>query len=201
MEKFDFEKFRELDSLESMEYIVKYEKKTGRQFSEKEIYNLYNCEEEHFFFRERNIKDIMKMKFCRYITYVVKNEQSYVSAFVREFVMRKNEIVIFGITEEEKEGVPHLLFDVVSPTEMYTIFDYQRDLRRVIDENKGKDIILVGGSGLYIKAGLYDYKFALEENHKNFDEYSNEELLEMVKEKEVIIKQDKNFDKILVELR
>lgn len=88
------------------------------------------------------------------------------------------------VTEEEKEGVPHLLFDVVSPTKMYTIFDYQRDLRRVIDDNKGKDIILVGGSGLYIKAGIYDYKFALEENHKNFDEYSNEELLEMVKEKD-----------------
>lgn len=88
------------------------------------------------------------------------------------------------VTEEEKEGVPHLLFDVVSPTKMYTIFDYQRDLRCVIDDNKGKDIILVGGSGLYIKAGLYDYKFALEENHKNFDEYSNEELLEMVKEKD-----------------
>ncbi len=88
------------------------------------------------------------------------------------------------VTEEEKEGVPHLLLDVVSPTEMYTIFDYQRDLRRVIDENKGKDIILVGGSGLYIKAGLYDYKFALEESHKTFDEYSNEELLEMVKKKD-----------------
>ena len=88
------------------------------------------------------------------------------------------------VTEEEKEGVPHLLFVVVSPTEMYTIFDYQRDLRRVIDENKGKDIILVGGSGLYIKAGLYDYKFALEESHKTFDEYSNEELLEMVKKKD-----------------
>lgn len=88
------------------------------------------------------------------------------------------------VTEEEKDGVPHLLFDVVSPTEMYTIFDYQRDLRRVIDDNKGKDIILVGGSGLYIKAGLYDYKFALEESHKTFDEYSNEELLEMVKEKD-----------------
>lgn len=88
------------------------------------------------------------------------------------------------VTEEEKDGVPHLLFDVVSPTKMYTIFDYQRDLRRVIDENKGKDIILVGGSGLYIKAGLYDYKFALEESHKTFDEYSNEELLEMVKKKD-----------------
>ena len=88
------------------------------------------------------------------------------------------------VTEEEKEGINHLLFDIVSPPEMYTIFDYQRDLRRVIDENKDKDIILVGGSGLYIKAGLYDYKFVEEERHEDFDEYSNEELLEMVKRKD-----------------
>lgn len=88
------------------------------------------------------------------------------------------------VTEEEKEGITHLLFDIVSPPEMYTIFDYQRDLRRVIDENKDKDIILVGGSGLYIKAGLYDYKFVEDERHEDFDEYSNEELLEMVKRKD-----------------
>lgn len=88
------------------------------------------------------------------------------------------------VTEEEKEGVPHMLFDIVSPEDMYTIYDYQRDLRRVIDDNKDKDIILVGGSGLYIKAGLYDYKFVEEESHENFDEYSNEELFDMVKKKD-----------------
>ena len=78
------------------------------------------------------------------------------------------------VTEEEKEGVPHMLFDIVSPEDMYTIYDYQRDLRRVIDDNKDKDIILVGGSGLYIKAGLYDYKFVEEESHEDFDEYSKD---------------------------
>ncbi len=88
------------------------------------------------------------------------------------------------VTEEEKEGVPHMLFDIVSPEDMYTIYDYQRDLRRVIDDNKDKDIILVGGSGLYIKAGLYDYKFVEEESHEDFEEYSNEELFDMVKKKD-----------------
>lgn len=88
------------------------------------------------------------------------------------------------VTEEEKEGVPHMLFDIVFPEDMYTIYDYQRDLRRVIDDNKDKDIILVGGSGLYIKAGLYDYKFVEEESHEDFDEYSNEELFDMVKKKD-----------------
>lgn len=87
------------------------------------------------------------------------------------------------VTESEKEGVPHLLFDIVNPDELYTVFDYQRDLRKIIEENKDKNIILVGGSGLYIKAGLYDYKFALEEEKQNtYDDLDNETLYKMVKE-------------------
>ena len=42
------------------------------------------------------------------------------------------------VTESEKEGIPHLLFDIVNPDELYTVFDYQRDLRKVIEENKDK---------------------------------------------------------------
>ena len=86
------------------------------------------------------------------------------------------------VTESEKEGVSHLLFDIVNPDELYTVFDYQRDLRKVIEENKDKNIILVGGSGLYIKAGLYDYKFALEEKQNTYDDFNNETLYKMVKE-------------------
>ena len=88
------------------------------------------------------------------------------------------------VTEEEKEGIPHELFDIVEPSEMYTIYDYQKDLRKVIEENKNKNIILVGGSGLYIKAGLFDYKFETENVGCDYEEFSNEELLEMVKEKD-----------------
>ena len=63
------------------------------------------------------------------------------------------------IKEEEKEGIPHYLFDIKSITEDYNAFCYQEDGRKLLDENKDKNIIIVGGTGLYIKALLYDYKF------------------------------------------
>ena len=64
------------------------------------------------------------------------------------------------VTEEEKENIKHLLFDIVDPVDMYTVYDYQKDLRRVLCENKNNNIIIVGGTGLYIKAGLYNYVFS-----------------------------------------
>ena len=86
------------------------------------------------------------------------------------------------VTEEEKCGIDHFLFDVVSVEDMYTVFDYQRDLRKVLELYKDRNIVIVGGTGLYIKAGLYNFEFSEEDNNTNtYDEYSNEELLEMVK--------------------
>ena len=85
------------------------------------------------------------------------------------------------VTEEEKAGVPHYLFDIVDPKDMYTVYDYQKDLRNILDNNKDKNIIIVGGTGLYIKAGLYNYEFEEETNNNTYDEYTNEELLELVK--------------------
>ncbi len=85
------------------------------------------------------------------------------------------------VTEEEKEGIPHYLFDIVNPTDMYTVYEYQKDLRNILDNNKDKNIIIVGGTGLYIKAGLYNYEFEEETNNNTYDEYTNEELLELVK--------------------
>lgn len=85
------------------------------------------------------------------------------------------------VTEEEKENVLHLLFDIVEPNDMYTVYNYQKDLRKVLDEYKNKNIVIVGGTGLYIKAGLYNYEFSEEDNNNiNYDDKSNEELLEMV---------------------
>ena len=87
------------------------------------------------------------------------------------------------IKESEKEGIPHYLFDIVGPNEMYTVFDYQKDARKLIDEilSRNKKVIIVGGTGLYIKALLYDYKFNVEQKTFNFDKFSNEELLEKIK--------------------
>ena len=86
------------------------------------------------------------------------------------------------VTPEEKEGVPHYLVDVAEVEDMYTVFDYQRDLRKILDEHKNENIIIVGGTGLYIKAGLFDYEFDEEETSLTFDDKSNEELYEMVKD-------------------
>lgn len=85
-------------------------------------------------------------------------------------------------TSEENMGQPHELFDIVEPDEMYTVYDYQRDLRNILDSNLNKNIILVGGTGLYLKAGLFNYEFETRETN-DFEEYSNEELYDMLKEK------------------
>ena len=69
------------------------------------------------------------------------------------------------IKESEKEGIEHFLFDIKDPRDNYTIYDYQKDGRKLLDKfiKDNKNIIIVGGSGLYIKSLLYDYKFQDEE--------------------------------------
>lgn len=89
------------------------------------------------------------------------------------------------VTESEKENIKHFLFDIKEPTEMYTVYDYQKDLRNIIDNNKDKNIIIVGGTGLYIKAGLYNYIFETENNINNtYDNLTNEELYNLVLNKD-----------------
>lgn len=86
------------------------------------------------------------------------------------------------ITEEEKESIPHHLFDIVEPTNMYTVYDYQKDTRDIINDvlSRGKKVIIVGGTGLYIKALLYDYKFIKEDKTYDFSKMSNEEILDKI---------------------
>ena len=57
--------------------------------------------------------------------------------------------------------VPHHLFSFVDISEEYSIAEYQKDLRKTIEDiqSRGKNIVIVGGSGLYIRSALYDYKF------------------------------------------
>lgn len=77
------------------------------------------------------------------------------------------DIATAKVTEEEKEGISHHLFDIKELDELYTVYDYQKDCRQKIEEiwERGNTPILVGGTGLYIKAALYDYELE-EENIK-----------------------------------
>ena len=87
------------------------------------------------------------------------------------------------IKEEEKEGIEHFLFDIKNPQENYTIYDYQKDGRNLLNKfiQENKNIIIVGGSGLYIKSLLYDYRFSNEDIKNDFEELTNEEILEEIK--------------------
>lgn len=84
------------------------------------------------------------------------------------------------ITDEEKNGVEHLLFDIKCPNEEYSVSDYQKDLRNFLNIYKDRNIIIVGGTGLYLTAGLYDYKFS-KINDDDYSKYSNEQLFSMCK--------------------
>lgn len=88
------------------------------------------------------------------------------------------------VTEEEKEGVPHYLFDIADVNTNYTVYDYQKDLRQLLDDNKDKNIIIVGGTGFYLKAGLYDYKFKEEERLEDLSHLTNEELYKLATKKD-----------------
>lgn len=83
------------------------------------------------------------------------------------------------IKEEEKENIKHHLIDILSVTDDYSVYDFQKNGRELIDSitSKQEIPIICGGTGLYIKALLFDYKFNTEKRTNEFDSLSNEELL------------------------
>lgn len=96
-------------------------------------------------------------------------------------------ILTAKIKEEEKEGIPHHLFDLKEVTEDYNVDEYQANIRDKISEitSRGKLPILVGGTGLYVKSALYDYNFSKQEvDNKEIEEkykdLSNDELYEIL---------------------
>lgn len=105
-------------------------------------------------------------------------------------------------TKEEQSGIPHHLIDIKDVDEDYTVFDYQKDLRKKIEEitSRGKQIIIVGGTGLYIKAALYDYKFTEGTTYNEYNDLSNEEILSKIKEYKVEKLPELNNRKRLVRL-
>ncbi len=93
-------------------------------------------------------------------------------------------------TEQQQQGVPHHLLDYVEVSEEYSVARFQKDCRQAIEEisSRGKLPIVVGGTGLYIKAMLYDYDFKPTGSgeEKDYSSFSNEELYEMLKSKDEV---------------
>lgn len=90
-------------------------------------------------------------------------------------------------TSLERQEAKHYLIDIKEPSENYSVKEFQEKGRELIDSitNENKLPIIVGGTGLYIKALLYDYVFFAEEEKDNpYDELSNEDIYNILKEKD-----------------
>lgn len=84
-------------------------------------------------------------------------------------------------TKEEMENVHHYLMDELNPKTSFSIYDYQKLVRNLIE--KIELPIIVGGSGLYIDSVIYDYRFSENNEYKFNDEgLTNEEIHDILTE-------------------
>ncbi|MDO4499774.1 MAG: tRNA (adenosine(37)-N6)-dimethylallyltransferase MiaA [Erysipelotrichaceae bacterium] len=101
--------------------------------------------------------------------------------------------------EEELSEAKHHLIDIKEANENYSVKEFQELGRQLIDDisKRGKLPIIVGGTGLYIKALLYDYEFSNETEEDNpYDELSNEDIYK------ILLKEDpKALEKIHINNR
>lgn len=66
------------------------------------------------------------------------------------------------ITEKEMDGVIHHLVDCVNPEDRFTVSDFQQLALKKIEkiQQEGKNVIVVGGTGLYLHSLIYDMNFS-----------------------------------------
>ena len=64
-------------------------------------------------------------------------------------------------TKKEQQGIPHYSLDLVEPGERFTVADWKEYAEAKIEDikSRGKLPIIVGGTGLYIDALIFDYHF------------------------------------------
>ena len=82
-------------------------------------------------------------------------------------------------TLEERNEVVHHLVDIKDVNDPYSVYDYQKDVRKLIKKitDRGKRVIIVGGSGLYIKAALYNYQFTEGTIYNDYEDLTNEDIM------------------------
>ena len=80
-------------------------------------------------------------------------------------VYRGLDIGTAKVTADEADGIVHHLIDIYEPNETYTVADFQKKAREKINEitSRGKLPIVVGGTGLYVQALIYDYQLGKKE--------------------------------------
>lgn len=96
-------------------------------------------------------------------------------------------------TPLEQRGVKHHLIDVVEAGGSYSVADFQKAAREIINNNELS--LICGGTGLYVQSVLYNYEFNASQRDldygKKYEAYSNEELYKLLLSKDSNIDQNK----------
>ncbi len=97
--------------------------------------------------------------------------------------------------KEEIEGLDFYFTDEYEPDHEMSVYLFQQEIRPVLESylKQDKDVLVVGGNFLYVKALLFNYSFEREENNKQsyYDSLPLEELQRLLKEKD-----EKTFESI-----
>ncbi|MCQ8211767.1 tRNA (adenosine(37)-N6)-dimethylallyltransferase MiaA [Cetobacterium somerae] len=89
------------------------------------------------------------------------------------------------ISKDEMQEVVHHMIDVVEPIKKYSVGDYQRKVDNILNENEEKNILLVGGTGLYIDSVVRGLSALPESDpliRESLMNKSGEELYDLLKE-------------------
>ncbi len=94
-------------------------------------------------------------------------------------------------TQDERFSIRHHLLDVVSPSDRFTVADFQREANAAIVDisSRNKLPLLVGGSGLYIDSVIYNFSF-----RPSFEPWQREKLENLPTESLLSLLQEQEID-------
>jgi tRNA dimethylallyltransferase len=84
-------------------------------------------------------------------------------------------------TQQDQQKVPHHLLDMVSPDQVFNVAQFKHEADKVIASIQARHKIpfLVGGTGLYVDAVMYDYSFSMAYNEKIHQSLENKTIAEL----------------------
>ena len=89
------------------------------------------------------------------------------------------------IDKSDPNYAKHYLLDIKNPSEDFSVMEYQKLFRKTVDElyKQYQDIVVCGGTGLYIRASIYDYTFEEKEpdDVSDLEQMDNDELYSLLK--------------------
>jgi tRNA dimethylallyltransferase len=86
-------------------------------------------------------------------------------------------------SKAEQQEITHHLLDIIEPGEVFSAADFKKACAEAVKDirERGKLPIVVGGSGLYIDAYLFDYQFRNSQPIVDVSEMNREQILELAK--------------------